>query len=1647
MILRARFVRLFILASVTTVVLLGSAYVVTAQRASVLAPSSTGYLIDDGGPGFEPPGPFPPAPTGWSHFPGGGYGGACIYTPQDGTGHTVKWKPDLDAGWYKVYVHYWANQDAQTDRARYTIRHKYGTKTVYVNQKLDYLGNLVPAPGGNSGWVLLGIYYFDRGVPASQYVELNDGPAQPAPVPNVVADAVWFAPLEVWVDDNYASDLGNDGHLWGVTAFSAITDGLKAVAEGGTVHIGPNEPFLPYREYITVTKSITLTGAGPDLTVIQVNGGYAVGIGANNVTLSNMTIQANPWAVPGPDVGIANFDGSTWPNITGFKIDNCKIHGFNQHGIHIKEASGQIGVSAGNVITGNELVGIYIENPSPPAVVPGPVVIANNTLGYASGSLKNHDSHIRLDNPITGTVVRNNVINGSNGAVGNEAGILIYDWAYDLTLEDNTFNRATIGISMTQVTPNIVQNTKMYSNTFIAATTGTPTGIRMYRAPATATGAHTTILGGSVTAANRFRGFQGSQRALYLQNYSRDITATINDWGVCNLRDIEDEIRHNYDSAALGLVTYEPALCVPATLQLTADPSTLPADGTSLSTLRATVWDGAGQLVPDGTFVGFTSTMGSTIFGYAEENDPGVTLAGPGWALVPDGSASGGQYAATNNVGDTATWSFTGTAFSVIYLKSVAGGTASVYLNTSPSPIATIDMNTSGPIEYKVERVLTNTLASGRYTVTVQCTSGWIFIDAFRSGTTTAGGRATTLLTAASTPGTGEVWATAPNGRIITALTTLPGVVTGTAAITFQGADTAITKTLLSPTTAVRPNGLVTFTVEYHNLGPAAATGVRVTDTLPITGLLFVTSTSTPNVGYPTPASPQDHVWNVGTVNPSARGWITLTTRVDPSVPWPLSWGLTNTASIGSRTNDPVGGNNQMGVTLTVIPGLPAAITLTSQYTGVLVHNQDCLITATVRDAWGNAVANGTPVNFNTTLGGLPTNPTTSATTTDGQAVVTLRSGDVAGTATVWGIAAAGVVDDVQVKFLPLEAYTVTVTAAPEVISVGGERSTIRAHVTDIYRNNVMDGLLVTFTTTLGGFPPPTTTISATTMDGNAIVALTSGEAPGTAIITATTENGRMGDTTVTFRAGMAYTVSVAVAGPSPVPLCGAQRVVTVTATDRFGSPVPDGTNIFFNVEMGGQGSFDPSIVPTVGGVATSTLTTGGVLGAGFLRVVVYAADSAASGSATVALVQGPPHHINTYIDAPTITVRDTGLNSYTSIQAIVEDCGNNRLPAGLTVTYRTSGLGGAFLESGTNIYTTTTSAGGVALATYRSDVQPGLAPITITCGPATKVVTITVDPGPPAYIDSTVLPTTIRNCGGTATLSAVIVDKWLNRVKNGTLATFSANKNLVSFSPTQMGTINGMVTTTVRSRNEILPHIPETEQVVVQSGGQIGPANLDIIAGVPFSVTITTTPDSVPILGHDMTVNARVQDCAGNPVDDGTAVQFQTDKGLFLTGSRFYDATTTGGVATATLRSGDIAGTVHLTATVNSVIGTASAYFIPGPPYYVDVAAYPPNIPADGLAVSTVSALVQDEKGNTVENGTRIGFTTNFGTWVESGTTAYTSTTTSGIAIAHLRADVVPHIAVVWARAENGRGNFTYVTFQAALKVYMPLIMKNNTR
>lgn len=70
---------------------------------------------------------------------------------------------------------------------------------------------------------------------------------------------------EVWVDDDFTGPGNAGGHIWNYNAFDNIQDGVNAIIPGGLVHVAAGS----YEEQVVISKELTMTGAGRDITTIQ----------------------------------------------------------------------------------------------------------------------------------------------------------------------------------------------------------------------------------------------------------------------------------------------------------------------------------------------------------------------------------------------------------------------------------------------------------------------------------------------------------------------------------------------------------------------------------------------------------------------------------------------------------------------------------------------------------------------------------------------------------------------------------------------------------------------------------------------------------------------------------------------------------------------------------------------------------------------------------------------------------------------------------------------------------------------------------------------------------------------------------------------------------------------------------------------------------------------------------------------------------------------------------------------------------------------------------------------------------------------------------------------------------------------------------
>jgi len=346
---------------------------------------------------------------------------------------------------------------------------------------------------------------------------------------------------------------------------------------------------------------------------------------------------------------------------------------------------------------------------------------------------------------------------------------------------------------------------------------------------------------------------------------------------------------------------------------------------------------------------------------------------------------------------------------------------------------------------------------------------------------------------------------------------------------------TTVTLTANPTTTVVGNNVLLTATVTIAN-GDPAADGTVVSFTTSLGNVSLVTATTVGGVV-------------TATLNSTIAGAATVTATVN---------------SLSAT------------VLVTFVPGAPFSVTLTAVPSTLPVDNTSTL-TATVRDQYGNSVADGTVVSFTTspgnvspitatTIGGVVTATLTS--TTPGVATVTARSNSLSAT--------------VLVTFTPGAPFTLTLTAAPSTLTVGNA-STLKATATDRYGNAVADGTTISFTTDLGTLSSGT----ASTSGGEASVTLNSTSA-GVATVTATV-NSLSATVLVTFTPGAPFTFTFTLT-PTVIVANGiSQSLATVAVVDQFNNPV-SGVTVNF---LAGIGSFSPTSGATdASGRVTATLTS-----------------------------------------------------------------------------------------------------------------------------------------------------------------------------------------------------------------------------------------------------------------------------------------------------------------------------------------------------------------------------------------------------------------------------------------------------------------------
>jgi hypothetical protein len=224
------------------------------------------------------------------------------------------------------------------------------------------------------------------------------------------------------------------GYQCSSTSIHTIQAGVNAVAVGGKVVVCPGY----YAEMVDIKKKLTLQGL-PGATLDASGQFYGIGIGANYVTVTGMTVQNAGAGLP-EDSG-APGDGIVTASLSGYlptvgdyaTITNNTLYGNVGGGVDVQSTQGSL---IQNNHADSNGIGINVANDIPGhPVVRDNKIIGNSTSGNAACgvALADHSGGGVINN-----LVKGNVANG-NGLPAGGAGVLLATPTPGGILKNNQF--------------------------------------------------------------------------------------------------------------------------------------------------------------------------------------------------------------------------------------------------------------------------------------------------------------------------------------------------------------------------------------------------------------------------------------------------------------------------------------------------------------------------------------------------------------------------------------------------------------------------------------------------------------------------------------------------------------------------------------------------------------------------------------------------------------------------------------------------------------------------------------------------------------------------------------------------------------------------------------------------------------------------------------------------------------------------------------------------------------------------------------------------------------------------------------------------------------------------------------------------------
>ena len=1031
-----------------------------------------------------------------------------------------------------------------------------------------------------------------------------------------------------------------------------------------------------------------------------------------------------------------------------------------------------------------------------------------------------------------------------------------------------------------------------------------------------------------------------------------------------------------------------------------AGASSLVADGTSSTLIRATVTDTSSEAAP-GVTVTFATTLGT----FTTSTTVVTDSAGIAEATLKTGTMVG-----------TATVTVTASGFSSrVNVQFVAGAPSTVTVTAAPATVNPGDGTT-----------LTAVVADGNGNAVVGETVNFSVTTNNSGGTlaavtavTNVNGEASVIYTAGSTPGTDTVKATAAGNGIngitpvtVDATAMVVGslsVAAGAGSLTADGtSSTLIRATVLDTSSEPAPGVTVTFATTLGTF-PTSTTGVTNSAGIAEATLKTGTTVGTASVtatasGFSSRVSVQFVAGAPATVTVTAApatvnpgndttltavvvdsngnalvgetvnfgvptnntggslGIVSATTNVNGEASVTYTAGSTPGTDIVKAT---VASNGASGTTPVVVNAtsvVVGSITVEAGASSLTADNaSSTLIRATVADT-SSEPAPGVTVTFATTLGTFTTS-TSVMTDAAGIAEATLKTGTTVGTAAVTATA-SGFSGRVSVQFVAGAPATVAVTAAPATVNPSGT-STITATVVDATGNPVV-GETVNFNATVNNSGGSFAGLSAVTnVNGRASVGYTAGTTSGVSdtIEAAAASNGVANTASIAVDATAVVVGSISVAaGAASITADGASTTaIRATLLDTASEPA-GGITVAFSTTAGSLSA--ATAATDTNGIAQVTLTSSTHLG----QATVTASASGFSSAASVTFIPGAPDSVSLSASPGNLTADGT---SRSVITAVVLDEYDNPVADDSTVTF-------SALEGNLDNLTVTTS-GGVASTSYTApSARPESGRDTITATTTngkSGTVSITLIGSQIASISLTANPTSLPQGGNSqATITAEVTIVGGGSAPDGTEVSFSIVQGDGGIDSTA-STSGGVAIATLTSGNA------EYAVIRAEAGGRTSEVQVDY---TPGSVSLTIVPNSVLGTGtKTATVTATVETAEGAAYTGAVVAFVISDQSMGIidsTGTEVSDS----GQYTALFRAGTVGGTVTVTASTSingSEVSGSNTIEIQPPPAFITVAEGSPDPAAisikgtGGQATSQVTFDVKDSLGALVADGYRIDF------------------------------------------------------------------------